>query len=497
MASEVRLANGAPGLRGSQGDARHHLLTSLFGTPDLHLLGVYRKHGGYESLEKALTQLEPEHVHAEVKTSGLRGRGGAGFPTGTKWGFVPKPTDVPGPRYVVVNADESEPGTSKDRYLMENSPHMLLEGALIACFAVGAHQAWIYIRGEYDRPYRMLLDAIAELRGAGILGDRPFGADFPLDVQVYRGHGAYICGEETALLESLEGKRAQPRSRPPFPAVKGAWGRPTLLNNVETLANLPWILRHGGATYAELGTERSRGTRLLSVSGNVQRPGVYEVELGVSFRHVILELAGGPPPGRRVKCFWPGGSSAPVLPESMLDTSTDLDELARAGSMGGSGGVIVMDDAHCVVRAAARLLRFYAHESCGKCTPCRVGGNWAVRTFRRILAGQGGPVDLQVLDRIQESLQNGRCLCGLGDSAGWVIMSTMRHFPEEYEAHALHGACPSGECSQRRKDARGRHASPADRLPSQHTGRVSEEQLDPPGGTGPPSGASTGSGDES
>jgi NADH-quinone oxidoreductase subunit F len=427
-------------LRGSSGsDQRHHLLTALFGTTDLHRLDVYRRHGGYDSLRKAMSSMKPDEVHAEVKASGLRGRGGAGFPTGVKWGFMPR--DIPGPRYVVVNADESEPGTSKDRYLMENSPHMLLEGICIACYAIGAHQAWIYIRGEYDGPHQRLIDAIAELRAAGILGETPFGCGFPLDIQIYRGHGAYICGEETALLESLEGKRAQPRSRPPFPAVKGAWGRPTLLNNVETLSNLPWIVRHGGAEYARFGTEKSRGTRLLSVSGNVRRPGVYEIELGVSFRHVIMELAGGPPEGRRVKVWWPGGSSAPVLPESMLDTSTDLDELARVGSMGGSGGVIVMDDSHCVVRAAHRLLRFYAHESCGKCTPCRVGGNWAVRTYERILSGEGGAADLAILDRIQESLQNGRCLCGLGDSAGWVIMSTMRYFRDEYEEHALRNEC--------------------------------------------------------
>jgi NADH-quinone oxidoreductase subunit F len=426
-------------LRGSHGAERHHLLTGLFGTENLHRLDVYRGHGGYRSLAKVMNGMAPDEILAEVKASGLRGRGGAGFATGTKWSFVPK--DVPGPRYVVVNADESEPGTSKDRYLMENSPHMLLEGACIAAYAIGAHQVWIYIRGEYDKPLHMLKEAIGELRAEGILGEKPLGKDYPLDMQLYRGHGAYICGEETALLESLEGKRAQPRSRPPFPAVKGAWGRPTLLNNVETLSNLPWIIEHGGAEYAKFGTERSRGTRLLSVSGNVRRPGVYEVELGVSFRHVIMELAGGAPEGRRVKVFWPGGSSAPVLPESMLDTSTDLDELARIGSMAGSGGVIVMDDAHCVVEAAHRLLRFYAHESCGKCTPCRSGGDWAVRTYERILSGDGSAVDLEILDRIQESLQNGRCLCALGDSAGFVIMSTMKYFRDEYEEHALRNEC--------------------------------------------------------
>ena len=441
MSSQSKMSQTTTGreLRGSSGPARHHLLTGDFGTADLHTLSVYQRHDGYAALQRALSGMTPEEIQAEVKTSGLRGRGGAGFATGIKWGFVPR--DVPGTRYVVVNADESEPGTSKDRYLMENSPHMVLEGTLIACYAIGAHQAWIYIRGEYDRPYRMLTAAIAELREAGILGERPFGVEYPLDIQIYRGHGAYICGEETALLESLEGKRAQPRSRPPYPAVKGAWGRPTLLNNVETLATVPWIIRNGGAEYATFGTEQSRGTRLLSVSGNVQRPGVYEVEIGVSFRHVIVELAGGPLPGRELKVFWPGGSSAPVLPASMLDTSTDLAELARVGSMAGSGGVIVMDDSHCVVEAAHRLLRFYAHESCGKCTPCRVGGNWAVRTYERILAGQGGMMELQLLDRIQESLQGGRCLCVLGDSAGAVIQSTMRYFREEYEEHALRNVC--------------------------------------------------------
>ncbi|MDQ6899911.1 MAG: NADH-quinone oxidoreductase subunit NuoF [Candidatus Dormibacteraeota bacterium] len=438
-------------LRGSHGPAREHLLTGLFGTYGLHTLDVYRRHGGYETLARALRELEPEQIQAEVKASGLRGRGGAGFPTGTKWSFIPK--DIPGPRYVVVNFDEAEPGTSKDRYLVENSPHLLLEGIGIACRAIGSHQAWIYIRGEYDGPYAMLKAAIAELRGAGILGDRALDSEFALDIQLYRGHGAYICGEETALLESLEGKRAQPRSRPPFPAVKGAWGRPTLINNVETLATLPWIVRHGGEAYAQFGTEKSKGTRLLSVSGNVQKPGVYEVELGTSFRTVIMELGGGPPAGREVKVFWPGGSSAPVLTGSMLDTSTDLDELARIGSMGGSGGVIVMDDSHCIVRAAARLLQFYAHESCGKCTPCRVGSNWAVRTFDRILAGQGSAVDMQILDRIQASLQGGRCLCGLGDSAGWVIESTVKHFRAEYEAHCLRRVCPAGECEHSRAEA--------------------------------------------
>ena len=428
-------------LRGTVGGP---VLTQYFGTPDLHKLEVYEAQaGGYAALKKALLEMEPAAITNEVKASGLRGRGGAGFATGVKWSFIKR--DAPGEKYVVVNADESEPGTSKDRYIMENSPHMLLEGIMIAAYAIGANQAWVYIRGEYDGPYRMLVEAIDEARAKGYLGSTPFGKDYPLDIRLYRGHGAYICGEETALLESLEGKRAQPRSRPPFPAVKGAWGKPTLLNNVETLSTVPWIINHGASEYVKFGTEKSPGTRLMSVSGNVRNPGVYEVELGKPFRHVIMELAGGVPEGRRLKVFWPGGSSAPVLPESMLDTTTDMEALAAARSMGGSGGVIVMDDSHCVVKAAYRLLRFYAHESCGKCTPCRIGQDWAVRTYERILANEGSQIELDILQRVSDGLQNGRCLCGLGDSGGWVIDSTLRHFRSEYEDHALRHECNVGK----------------------------------------------------
>ncbi len=415
------------------------VLTEWFGRANLYKLDVYEKLGGYEGLRKVVTGMSAAQVIDEVKASGLRGRGGADFPTATKWSFVPK--DHPGPKYIVVNADESEPGSAKDRYLMENSPHALIEGAAIATFAIGGHQAWIYIRGEYDLPYEKLRDAIAEAHAKGYLGDHPFGTDYPLDIRLYRGHGAYICGEETALLESLEGKRAQPRSRPPFPAIKGAWGQPTAVNNVETLSTVPWIIRHGGAEYAKRGTEKAKGTRMVTVSGDVQKPGNYEIEIGVTYRHIIEELAGGPFPGRKVKVFWPGGSSAKVLPGSMLDTSTDLDGLKALGTMGGSGGIIVMDDSHCVVKGAARLLRFYAHESCGKCTPCRVGSNWAVRTYDRILANQGSQIELALLDRVQQGLQGGRCLCGLGDAAGWVIQSTMNHFRNEYEEHCLHHTC--------------------------------------------------------
>jgi NADH-quinone oxidoreductase subunit F len=426
-------------LRGSQGPSPEHRLTEHFGTEGLATLAGYRRVGGYEALRKALLTMSPAEITDEVKKSGLRGRGGAGFATGVKWGFMPKPDG--GPRYVVCNADESEPGTAKDRYLMENSPHMLLEGIAIAAYAVSAHQAWIYVRGEYDGPHELLTRAIDELRAEGILGPNVFGSGFELDIRLYRGHGAYICGEESALLESLEGKRAQPRSRPPYPAVKGAWGRPTLINNVETLSTVPWIVRNGGEEYAKLGTERSKGTRVYTVSGHVRRPGNYEMEMGKPFSHLIMELAGGPLPGRKLKVFWPGGSSSQVLPASMIDTSTDLDHLASIGTMGGSGGVIVMDETGCIVRAADRLVRFYAHESCGKCTPCRIGTNWAVRTFDRVLAGHGSRQDLALLDRIQDGLSNGRSLCGLGDSAGWVISSTMRHFRDEYEEHCISHTC--------------------------------------------------------
>jgi len=426
-------------LRGSFGEAPGHLLTRWFGTENLQSIDVYEGLGGYRTWKKALTEMAPADITNEVKVSGLRGRGGAGFPTGTKWGFMPPPDG--GPRYVVINADESEPGTGKDRYLMENNPHQLVEGILIACRAIGAQQAWIYMRGEYDRQHAMVQRAIDEARSKGYIGAKPFGVEFPCDIQIYRGHGAYICGEETALLESLEGKRAQPRSRPPFPAVKGAWGRPTLLNNVETLYTVTWIIENGGAEYAKYGTEKSHGTRLFTVSGDIQKPGNYELELGRPFSDLILGLAGGPRPGRKIKVWWPGGSSSPVLTADMLDTHTDLEALAAVQSMGGSGGVIVADDTRCVVRMAHRLLQFYAHESCGKCTPCRVGGNWAVRTYERVLAGEGSADDLALFDRLQAGMAGGRSLCGLGDSAGWVIQWTMARFRDEYEEHCLRNEC--------------------------------------------------------
>src|SRR5258708_5489734 len=401
------------------------VLTEWFAKPDLHTLDVYESLGGYSALKKVITAMTAEQVVDAVKVHGLRGPGGADFSTAMKWSFVPK--DHPGPKFIVVNADESEPGSAKDRYLMENSPHALIEGAAIASFAIGGHQAWIYIRGEDDPPFQMLRDPIAEAHTKGYLRDPPLGTDPPPPHRLHPG------------------TRPQLPSRPPSPAVKGAGGLPTAVNNVETLSTVPWIIRHGGAEYASRGTEKAKGTRMVTVSGDVQKPGNFEIVIGVTYRDIIEGLAGGMFPGRKLKVFWPGGSSAQVLPASMIDTSTDLDGLKALGTMGGSGGIIVMDDSHCVVKAAARLLRFYAHESCGKCTPCRVGGNWAERTYDRILANEGSQLELGILERVSDGLQNGRCLCGLGDAAGWVIESTMRHFHDEYEDHCLRHECNVGK----------------------------------------------------
>jgi NADH-quinone oxidoreductase subunit F len=351
------------------------------------------------------------------------------------------PKTPTGPQYLVCNADESEPGSSKDRYLMENGPHTLIEGIIIASYATRATQAWIYVRGEYDRPIQRLLAAIHEAYDAKLVGERVSGSAYRLDIGVYRGHGAYICGEESALLESLEGKRAQPRSRPPYPAVKGAWGRPTTINNVETLCHVPWIIANGSDAFRALGTAAHPGTRLFTVSGLVQRPGNYEAAIGGTYRDLICGLAGGPLPGRNVKAFWPGGGSSDVLPGDMLDLTTDDEAVRAAGSMTGSAGVIVADYSTCMFATTHRLMRFYQHESCGKCTPCRVGTNWAVRTLERIAEGHGTPQDLELLDRIQDGMAGGKSLCGLGDAAASVIRSAMRRFRSEFEDHCLRHEC--------------------------------------------------------
>ena len=398
--------------------------------PGLATLEVYERRGGYQSLRKALA-MEPAAVVAELDASGLRGRGGAGFPAGRKAAFLPK-GDMD--KYLVCNADESEPGTFKDRELMQKNPHMLIEGIVIAAHAGGANTAFIYVRGEYEEQARILDAALAEALDAGYIGERILGGEFSCSVVLHRGAGAYICGEETGLLDSLEGKRGNPRLKPPFPAVQGLYQGPTLINNVETLSTMPYIIQIGGAEYAKLGVANGAGTKVVSVSGHVQRPGNYEVELGTPSREIIYGLAGGPPEGRRVKLWFPGGSSSPVLTEADLDIPYDFDSLAKAGTMLGSGAIIVVDDSTPVLDVALKLAKFYRHESCGKCTPCREGTNWTVRMLERIAAGEATPMDLDIMASVQEHII-GNCLCVLGDAMAMPIGSMIVKFREELESH--------------------------------------------------------------
>jgi NADH-quinone oxidoreductase subunit F len=399
--------------------------------PGLNTIDVYRRRGGYEMARKALTQMTPEAVLDELLASGLRGRGGAGFPSGKKISFIPK-TQVD--KYLVCNADESEPGTFKDRELMQKSPHMLIEGIVIGAYAAGATRSFIYIRGEYEEQARILDAALVEAQEAGFLGEDILGSGFSLSLVLHRGAGAYICGEETGLLDSLEGKRGNPRLKPPFPANQGLYQGPTVINNVETLATMPHILRMGGAEYAKIGTETSAGTKLVSVSGNVQRPGNYEIELGIPSREIIYGLAGGPPDGREVKLWFPGGSSSPVLTKDDLDIPYDFDSLAKAKSMLGSGAIIVVDDSVPVVDVALKLAKFYRHESCGKCTPCREGTRWTVSMLERVDAGLATPMDLDIMASVQEQII-GNCLCVLGDAMAMPIGSMVAKFRDEFEAH--------------------------------------------------------------
>ncbi|MGZ4216414.1 MAG: NADH-quinone oxidoreductase subunit NuoF [Solirubrobacteraceae bacterium] len=397
--------------------------------PGLNTLEVYRRRGGYDALEKAL-KMEPDEVLAQISDSGIRGRGGAGFRMGQKAGFLPH-GDME--KYLVCNADESEPGTFKDRELMQKSPHMLIEGIIIASYAVDIHRAFIYIRGEYAHQADILEAALAEAVEAGLLGERILGSGHSLTLVLHRGAGAYICGEETGLLDSLEGKRGNPRLKPPFPAIEGLYHGPTLINNVETLATVPHIIRMGGKAYAEIGTETSTGTKLVSVSGDVRRPGNYEIELGIPSRELIYDLAGGPEEGREVKFWFPGGSSSPVLTADDLDVPYDFDSMAKAGSMLGSGAVIVVDDSHTVLEVALKLAKFYAHESCGKCVPCREGTNWTVKMLQRIESGEATPMDLDIMASVQEQII-GNCLCVLGDAMAMPIGSMIVKFREELEA---------------------------------------------------------------
>jgi NADH-quinone oxidoreductase subunit F len=405
------------------------LLFDRIDEPGLNTRAVYERRGGYSAMRKALA-MPPAAIIQELSDSGLRGRGGAGFRMGQKASFLPK-GDMP--KYLACNADESEPGTFKDREIMQKSPHMLLEGIIIACYGAGINTAFIYIRGEYVLPGDKIEAAIAEAYEAGYLGDNILGSGHNLSLVLHRGAGAYICGEETGLLDSLEGKRGNPRLKPPFPAVQGLYQGPTLINNVETLATVPTIINMGGKEYAEIGTATSTGTKLVSISGDVQRPGNYEIELGIPSREIIYGLAGGPAEGREIKLWFPGGSSSPVLTKDDLDVPYDFDSMAKAGSMLGSGAIIVVDDTHTVLEVAQKLAKFYAHESCGKCVPCREGTNWTDKMLHRIESGEATPMDLDLMASIQTRII-GNCLCVLGDAMAMPIGSIIEKFRPELEA---------------------------------------------------------------
>jgi NADH-quinone oxidoreductase subunit F len=403
------------------------------------LLETYRSEGGYEALKRIFDdKLSQDDIIEMVKTSGLRGRGGAGFPTGLKWSFINR--TAPGEKYVVVNSDEGEPGTCKDRDILRYNPHALIEGMIICGYAIGARTGYNYIRGEFWEPYERFEAAVAEAREAGLLGEDILGSGFSFDIHTHLGAGAYICGEETALLESLEGKKGQPRFKPPFPAMFGLYGRPTVINNTETLASVPDIVRQGAEWFRDLGVAKSGGVKLFSVSGNVARPGNFEVPMGMPFAE-LLEMAGGMRDGRPCKAVIPGGSSAPVLPgEVMMDLTMDYESIAGAGSMLGSGAVIVMDDTNCMVKVLDRISYFYYEESCGQCTPCREGTGWMHRVVHRIETGKGRQEDLDLLDDVAKKIM-GRTICALGDAAAMPVASFIKHFRDEFQYHVDHKKC--------------------------------------------------------
>ena len=411
-------------------------------------LADYESRGGYQALRRILRgegpdgqTLEPmtaDQVIAEVKTSGLRGRGGAGFPTGLKWSFMPR--QFPGQKFLVCNSDEGEPGTCKDRDILAYNPHIVIEGMIIAAYAMGISVGYNYIHGEIFEIYERFEEALEEARAAGYLGANILGSSHSFQLHAFHGFGAYICGEETALLESLEGKKGQPRFKPPFPASFGLYGKPTTINNTETFAAVPWIIRHGGQAYLECGKPNNGGTKIFSMVGDVERPGNYEIPLGTPFSK-LLELAGGVKGGRGLKAVIPGGSSAPVLPASiMMDTTMDYDAIAKAGSMLGSGAVIVMDDTRCMVKSLLRLSYFYQHESCGQCTPCREGTGWLWRMVDRIERGHGRAEDIDLLNSVADNIQ-GRTICALGDAAAMPVRAMIKHFREEFVHHIEHKTC--------------------------------------------------------
>ena len=420
---------------------RHALETPLiskrWGVENSHKIDVALKLGAYQALEKALKQMTPDQIIDEVKRSSLRGRGGAGFPTGLKWSFVPK--DSPKPRYVICNADESEPATCKDRPLMEMDPHQLIEGITIAGRAIHAHHGFIYIRGEYRYVLDIVDAAIAEAYSRGYLGRNILGTGFDFDLLIHTGAGAYECGEESALMESLEGKRGNPRIKPPFPAVVGLYACPTIINNVETLSSVPAIILEGGEAYANRGTPINGGTRLLCVSGHVNKPGIYEIPLGMNMKKFIEEVAGGIPGGKKLKAVIPGGSSCPLLKADEIDIAMDYDAVAKAGSMLGSGGMVLIDESCCMVDMARRIMHFYAHESCGWCIPCREGTSWLRKMLDRFHAGFGRPEDIDLIEELSKNML-GRTFCPLGDAAAMPTISIVAKFRNEFEDH-LHGKC--------------------------------------------------------
>jgi NADH-quinone oxidoreductase subunit F len=419
-------------------------MTDLFLTkhvrePNGFTLDFYTKSGGYGALKKALG-MTPDQVIDAVKRSGLRGRGGAGFPTGLKWQFIDKKS--PKPKYICCNADESEPGTFKDHLLMERNPHLMFEGCLIGCYAIGSRTAYIYIRGEFYHVQEVLEAELAKARAAGFIGKNIFGTGFDCDIHLHRGAGAYEAGEETALIESLEGKRAQPRLKPPFPASHGLYGCPTAVNNVETLCNVPLIIEHGAEWFTTIGPDKNGGPKLYCVSGHVKNPGVFETSMDVTLKDVIYDerFGGGIPGGHTMKCVIPGGSSVPVLLPHEIDIPASFDAIAKAGSLLGSAGIIVMDETTCMVWAAQNLLHFYKHESCGKCTPCREGCDWLYRLLTKIESGAGQMKDLELLLSIGDNIL-GKTLCAFGDAAATPVLSTIKLFRAEYEAHILEGRC--------------------------------------------------------
>jgi len=406
-------------------------------------LADYQSRGGYQALKRILgldgsEAMTPDQVIAEVKASGLRGRGGAGFPTGLKWSFMPRA--FPGQKYLVCNSDEGEPGTCKDRDILRFNPHIVIEGMAIAAYAMGITAGYNYIHGEIFEVYERFEEALAEARAAGLLGKNIMGSAFSFELHAFHGFGAYICGEETALLESLEGKKGQPRFKPPFPASFGLYGKPTTINNTETFAAVPWIIRNGGQAYLECGKPNNGGTKIYSMVGDVQRPGNYEIPMGTPFSE-LLELAGGVKGGRKLKAVIPGGSSAPVLPANlMMDCTMDYDSIAKAGSMLGSGAVIVMDETRCMVKSLLRLSYFYTHESCGQCTPCREGTGWLWRIVNRIEHGEGRADDLDLLNNLSDNIQ-GRTICALGDAAAMPVRGMIKHFRDEFAYHVEHKTC--------------------------------------------------------